>query len=174
MSIGGAKWNRTRVRFPNRIAIEAVFVLIFGRLSFCPRERYRLKSCRMLLDYQLAVQSLLYPNHPMNPHHKRAEIVGTGLLASRPIEFRNSQSNRRPQIQATSITGNRSSPDELRAPHNSFDFSWLFIIFTAWSMWSYWAGPEMHPHKMKNVSPAIGNNQADVRVAPAPFFSALL
>ena len=44
LSIGGGIRNRTRVRFPKRIAIEAVFVLIFGRLSFCPRERYRLKS----------------------------------------------------------------------------------------------------------------------------------
>ena len=44
LSIGGGTRNRTRVRFPKRIAIEPASVRAFGLLSFFPRERYRLKS----------------------------------------------------------------------------------------------------------------------------------
>ena len=36
--------NRTRVRFPKRIAIEPASVRVFGLLSFFPRERYLLKG----------------------------------------------------------------------------------------------------------------------------------
>ena len=46
----------------------------------------------------LLVETLLYPNHPLNPIRKRAEIVGTVLLVSRPIRFRISQSNRHPHF----------------------------------------------------------------------------
>ena len=42
--IGGGKRNRTRVRFPKRIAIEPASVRVFGLLSFFPRERYLLKG----------------------------------------------------------------------------------------------------------------------------------
>ena len=44
MSIGGGTRNRTRVRFPKRIAIEPARVRVFGLLSFFPRERYQLKG----------------------------------------------------------------------------------------------------------------------------------
>ena len=42
--IGGGTRNRTRVRFPKRIAIEPASVRVFGLMSFFPRERYQLKS----------------------------------------------------------------------------------------------------------------------------------
>ena len=44
LSIGGGTRNRTRVRFPKRIAIEPASVRVFGLMSFFPRERYQLKS----------------------------------------------------------------------------------------------------------------------------------
>ena len=69
----------------------------------------------------MVVELPWHQNQPLKLIRKRAEIVGTGLLVSRPIRFRISQSNRRPQIQATSITGNRSSPGEPQAHHNSSD-----------------------------------------------------
>ena len=42
--IGGGTRNRTRVRFPKRIAIEPASVRVFGLMSFFPRERYQLKG----------------------------------------------------------------------------------------------------------------------------------
>ena len=82
LSIGGGKRNRTCVRFPKRIAIEPASVRVFGPLSFFPRERYQLKS--------------------------DADWVGERGSSRRvaPNSIRISQSNRRPQIQATSVTGN--------------------------------------------------------------------
>ena len=44
LSIGGGTRNRTRVRFPKRIVIEAPSVRVFGLMSFFPRERYQLKG----------------------------------------------------------------------------------------------------------------------------------
>ena len=44
LSIGGGTRNRTRVRFPKRIAIEPASVRVFGLLSFFPREPYLLKG----------------------------------------------------------------------------------------------------------------------------------
>ena len=44
LSIGGGTRNRTRVRFPKRLAIEPASVRVFGLMSFFPRERYQLKS----------------------------------------------------------------------------------------------------------------------------------
>ena len=44
LSIGGGTRNRTRVRFPKRIAIEPASVRVFGLMSFFSRERYQLKG----------------------------------------------------------------------------------------------------------------------------------
>ena len=44
LSIGGGTRNRTRVRFPKRIAIEPASVRVFGLMSFFPPERFQLKS----------------------------------------------------------------------------------------------------------------------------------
>ena len=48
LSIGGGIRNRTCVRFPKRIAIDAVFVTSFGRLSFFPLERYLTRELALL------------------------------------------------------------------------------------------------------------------------------
>ena len=50
------------------------------------------------------------------------------VAASNPIRFRIWQSNPRPQIQATSITGNRSSPGEPQIPYAPIMKNLLFLL----------------------------------------------
>ena len=78
----------------------------YARFPRNPRNT-RVPNTADSLNYEFATnRSLLYPHHPLKPIRKRAEIVGTGLLVSRPILFRISQSNPGPQIRATSVTDN--------------------------------------------------------------------